>query len=64
MHICFPFHHGTCISERFLNSTFVISPRKKAPTSHNYSLQHVENGREKNYVIRVYEQLLNNSHGN
>ena len=31
----------------FLNSAFTISPQKKAPTSHFYSSQHVEDGREK-----------------
>ena len=45
----------------FLDSAFGIIPRKKAPppgkkapTSHFYSSQYVENGKEKNYVIRVY----------
>ena len=42
------------VLEGFLNSAFVISPRKKAPTSHFYSLQLVEKGREKNYIIRGY----------
>ena len=42
------------VFDRFLKSAFVISPRKKAPTSHFYSSQHVENRGEKNYVIRVY----------
>ena len=38
---------------RFLNSSFVINPRKVAPTSQFYSSKHVENRRESNYVIRV-----------
>ena len=37
---------------RFLNSSFVINPRKEAPTSQFYSSKHVENKRENN-VIRV-----------
>lgn len=37
-----------------LYSAFVISPWKKAPTSHFFCSQHVENGREKNYVLWVY----------
>ena len=36
------------VLDRLLSSVFVISLRKKAPTSHFYSLQHVENGKEKN----------------
>ena len=38
---------------RFLNSSFVINPRKEAPTSQFYSSKNVENKRENNYVIRV-----------
>ena len=42
------FHFITVlVLERFLNSAFVISLRKKAPTSHFYSSQYVVNGREK-----------------
>ena len=37
---------------RYLYLTgFVISLWKKAPTSHIYSSQHVENGREENYLL-------------
>ena len=60
MHVCFPFHHGSLgdrevlVLEGFLNSAFIISLQKKAPTSLFYSLQHVENGKEKNSLIRVY----------
>ena len=60
IYVCFPFHHGSLVDrellvlEGFLNSAFVISPQKKAPTSLFYSLQHVQNGREKNYLICVY----------
>ena len=38
---------------RFLNSSFVINPRKEAPTSQFYSSKHVKNRRENNYVIRA-----------
>ena len=41
-----------------LNSAFVISPRQKAPISRFYSSQYVENGRERNWVIRVYNCSL------
>ena len=58
MHVCFPFHmvatSEALVLHRFLNFAFVICPREKAPFSHFYSSQHVENGRERNYVIRVY----------
>ena len=50
------FHFITVlVLERFLSSALVISPQKKAPTSHFYSSQHVEDGREKamSYVHRV-----------
>ena len=39
------------VLDGFLNSTFVLSPQKKAPTSHFYSSQHE---REKNYLIHVH----------
>ena len=40
------------ILDRFLNSAFVFSPRKKASTSHFYSSQHVLNEREKTKSYR------------
>ena len=41
------FHFITVlVLEGFLNSAFVISPRKKAHTSHSYSSQYVETGRD------------------
>ena len=50
----FVFHFITVLAlEGFLNSSFIINPRKEAPTSQFYSSQHVENGRENKYVIRV-----------
>ena len=42
------------VLKRFLNSAFIINLQKKAPMSHFYSSQHVENRREENYVIHVY----------
>ena len=57
-HVSFPFHMiatwEVLVLNKFLNSTFAICPCKKAPTSHFYSSQHVENGREGNHVIQVY----------
>ena len=35
------------VLDKFLNSSVVISPQKKARTSHFYSSQHTENGKEK-----------------
>ena len=57
-HVCFPFHtvatYEVLVLDGFLNSAFVISPPKKAPNSNFHSSQQVQNGRERNYVIRVY----------
>ena len=44
------------VLDRFLNSVSVISPRKKATTSHFYSSQHVENGSEK--TTHMYTNIL------
>ena len=41
-----------------LNSALVISPQKKTPISRFYSSQYVENGRERNWVILVYNCSL------
>ena len=38
--------HFIMILKGFLNFVFVISPQKKALTSHFYSSQQVENGRD------------------
>ena len=57
-YFCFPFHTvatwEVLVLDGFLNSAFVICPRKKASPSDFYSSQHVENARERNYVTRVY----------
>ena len=51
----FVFHFVTVLAlEAFLNSSFVISPQKDAPTSHFHTSQHGESGRENSYLIRVY----------
>ena len=42
------------VLDKFLNSSFVISSQKKATASYFYSSQHVENGKEKNYLISVH----------
>ena len=53
-HVCFPFHTvGTwevLVLDGLLSSVFVISPRKKAPASHFYNSQHLENGRERSCI--------------
>ena len=42
------------VLDGFLNSAFIISLWKKAPTSHFHSSQHVEKRWERNYVMCVY----------
>ena len=55
MHVCFPFHviakWEVLALDAFLNC---LCNQFAEKGSHIYSSQHVENGRERNCVIRVY----------
>ena len=67
MHVCFPFRHGSYVGgwevgvlDGFLSSAFVISPQKKALTSHFCISKHVENWKVKStsYVYSFRNHIL------